>query len=574
MALSYSVTNFIPYKQIINNLKSYLGKFYFNALIKFGGIKKIFDAYGSNRDRIIEFTRSHLSAACMEKNMDLCKEIIAFLNEGTTSTQKPDIDELDHIIHYTVENHHIFSKTALNYANQNNDRILGLELLQLEKQVHQDKNKGLSCIMETLDSGPLLSLIIQTYKDFFPDKTKLKTIGIAVWTFIKVGLFSFLPILFDLYSDINLARDYRRFNLSIEIVTNETNCTSSVSSSALKPSSCYYNSNLHWYAYWITWTVLSVTLLLHLAIIVWYNEDDVSFLKNFIRVENKYAARVMVFFGKLLWPFRHIYFEVKYKCAEKKTELINSTNESKTIWKLIKSVESGLENSIQLLLQVWLLKSYFADITIWSFPDLLLKTMSGILYFLTFGLYSSCYLEKMLGKMVWSTLSIGISIALLKTDKPAPMELLQTIPICLSILCQVITRIFIFCSLTLLDSVTPVIIFTSLHFIFVFIIKMINTTKEKCSTIKDLFRIFISGVCSLVVLTHLESGETFFSQTAFFILIAFENLVMLLLPVIFPSIYPEYPEDTCFSNDNHIITGSFYVLVLWILGIVFQASYI
>ena len=131
-------------------MKLYLGKLYFNALIKFG-IQKIIDAYGSNRDRIIKFTRSHLSAACREKNMDLCKEIIAFLNKGTTSTKKPDIHELDHIIHYTEENHHIFSKTALNYTDQNDDRILGLVLLQLEKQVHQDKNKGLSCINELRD---------------------------------------------------------------------------------------------------------------------------------------------------------------------------------------------------------------------------------------------------------------------------------------------------------------------------------------------------------------------------------------------------------------------------------------
>ena len=554
---------------------------YFNVLIKLG-IQKIIDAYGSNRDRIIEFTRSHLSAACMEKNMDLFNEIIVFLDEGTTSAKKPDIHELDHIIHYTVENHHIFSKTALNYANQNDDRVLGLELLQLEKQVHQDKNKGLYCIKETLDSGPLLSWIIQTYKDFFPDKNKLKTIGIAVWIFIKVGLLSFLPLLFDLISDINLASDYARFGFSNETVDNEEiiwNCTSSVSSAALD-SSCFKNNSylkideLYTTAYWTTWTILSVTLLLHLAIIIWYNEDDVSFLKHFIRVKNKCAALVirfvMFFFGKLLWPFRHIYFEVKYNCAEKKTELANSTNESKTIWKLIKSVESGLENSIQLLLQIWLLKPYFADIMRWSIPELLLRTMSGILYILTFGLTSSCYVEKNIGKIVWSTLSIGISIALLKTDKPAPMELSQTIPICLSILCQVVTRIFIFRSLTLLESVTPLIIFTSLHFIFVFIIKMINTTKEKCSTIKDLFRIFISGVCSLVVLTHLESGETFFSQSAFFILIAIENLVMMLLPVIFPSIYPEY---TCYPYQSHI-NGIIYVLVLWFLGIVFQASYI
>jgi len=333
-------------------LKLYLGKLYFNALIKFG-IQKIIDAYGSNRDRIIEFTRSHLSAACREKNMDLFNAIIAFLNEGTTSTKKPDIHDLDRIIHYTVKNHHIFSKTALNYANQNDDRVIGLELLQLEKQVHQDKNKGLYCIKETLDSGPLLSWIIQTYKDFFPDKNKLKTIGIAVWTFIKVGLLSFLPLLFDLISDINLASDYARFGFSNETVANEEiiwNCTSSVSSSALD-SSCFKNNSylkideLYTSAYWTTWTILLVTLLLHLAIIIWYNEDDVSFLKHFIRVENKYAARVirfvMFFFGKLLWPFRHIYFEVKYNCAEKKTELANSTNESKTILKLIKSVESA-----------------------------------------------------------------------------------------------------------------------------------------------------------------------------------------------------------------------------------------
>jgi len=98
---------------------------------------------------------------------------------------------------------------------------------------------------------------------------------------------------------------------------------------------------------------------------------------------------------------------------------------------------------------------------------------------------------------------------------------------------------------------------------------MINTTKEKCSTIKDLFRIFISSVCSLVVLIHLESGETFFSQSAFLILIAIENLVIMLLPVIFPSMYPE---DACFPHEND--EYGIYVLVLWILGMVFQASYI
>ncbi|XP_023348394.1 uncharacterized protein LOC111717116 [Eurytemora carolleeae] len=227
-----------------NPLERYIrlenSELYFDALIKFG-IQKIIDAYGSNRDRIKEFTRSHLSAACRENNMDLCREIIVFLNEGTTSTKKPDIHELHQIIHYTVENHHIFSKTALNYANQYDDRVLGLELLQLEKLVHLDKNKGLSCIKETLDSGPLLSWIIQRYKDFFPDKNKWKTIGIAVLTFIKVGLLSFLPLLVDLISDINLASDYARFGFSNETVANEEiiwNCTSSVSSSALD-SSCF-----------------------------------------------------------------------------------------------------------------------------------------------------------------------------------------------------------------------------------------------------------------------------------------------------------------------------------------------
>ena len=267
-----------------------------------------------------------LSVGCREKHLDLCSEIIVFLNEGTTSTQKPDIHELNKIIHYTVENHCIFNKTALNSANQNDDKILGHALIQLEKQVHKDKSNGLSCIKKTLDSGPLISWVIQTYSDFFPDESclKLKTILNAGWTFIKLGFLSFLPLLFDLISDINLASDYARFGFSNETVANEEiiwNCTSSVSSSGLD-SSCFKNNSylkideLYASAYWTTWTILSVSLGLFLAVILLFNDDDVFFPKNFISVENKYAAQVIrfltTFFAKLIWPFRRIYLEVKY----------------------------------------------------------------------------------------------------------------------------------------------------------------------------------------------------------------------------------------------------------------------
>ena len=106
---------------------------------------------------------------------------------------------------------------------------------------------------------------------------------IAGWTFIKVGLLSYLPLLFDFISDINLASDYARFGFSNETVANEEiiwNCTSSVSSSGLD-SSCFQNNSyltideLYAYAYWTTWTILSVTLVLFLAVIIWYNDDDV-----------------------------------------------------------------------------------------------------------------------------------------------------------------------------------------------------------------------------------------------------------------------------------------------------------
>ena len=140
---------------------------YFDALIKFG-IPKLIDACGSDRSRIIELTGCLLSVGCREKHLDFCREIIDFLNKGTKSTQQPDIQELDTIIHYTVENHPIFNQTALNYANQNDDKVAGLMLLQLEKHVHQDINKGLSCIKKTIERGPLLSWVIQTYPDLFP----------------------------------------------------------------------------------------------------------------------------------------------------------------------------------------------------------------------------------------------------------------------------------------------------------------------------------------------------------------------------------------------------------------------
>ena len=114
-------------------MPSFLGKSYFDALRSYG-FHKVLERYTSSgqQNKVICFLKTHLSGCSKEMHKDLFVEIYHFLTEGSTNGDNkisaPNEAELNHIIHYKskCKPGTTFSKTALNWANENNDRVVAL----------------------------------------------------------------------------------------------------------------------------------------------------------------------------------------------------------------------------------------------------------------------------------------------------------------------------------------------------------------------------------------------------------------------------------------------------------------
>ena len=576
---------------------------------------------------MISFLETHLVACCKEMNLDFFRDLYHFLNEGTHTTPPPDLAELSHIVHYRPMRNDgsTFSKTALNWANENNDKSIALELLKLEKHLHHDRNCGLECLKETLSSDTLLPWILETYKSFYSPGNYQIFSGI-LGVFFELVMFSYLPFLYDYYSDVTLAFDYYAIAHANDSMNQELlwTCSSTVESTYLN-STCFekYSSmdvkSSFDFAYWVTIVTIALTSLFYLIIIFKHsNPVCLTILENkikdagskwnfnslLIKIISKLIIWSLAFLIKLVWPILHMVRKVKYNTAEKRSEHKGPITESDSTWNFIKSVENGLESSVQLCLQTWLLKPFVADLTRWSTSELMGRSVTGIVNFITFDLLHACYIERALGKMLLTILFLALSVALMKSTKPGvgPCEKpLRAVPIFISILAQTVARIFAIRSLILLESplrLNKYVVFLAVHFIFLFTIKFMFETRAKekigrdgflaclrpskfqmklfLSKVMNWVRFAVSGLSSSIIMIHLKEDDllnqkrrfSFLSHTSFYFLILCENLGLTLLPLLIPSFYPEY---SCFPWESHR-NGVLWVLGLWVIGVLSQVS--
>ena len=90
--------------------------------------------------------------------------------ERLSVSGKPRRTVIGDIIHYYDKNHPIetFWKTALAWANENDDPISVSDLLHLEFEAHEDKEEGLRSIKHQLTNDKLLFWITRTFTRFYP----------------------------------------------------------------------------------------------------------------------------------------------------------------------------------------------------------------------------------------------------------------------------------------------------------------------------------------------------------------------------------------------------------------------
>ena len=77
------------------------------------------------------------------------------------------------ILLYSDKNHNdvTFTKTALEWAVENNDRLCTTEILHQEYECHRNsKVEGLNCLRQQITGDELLMWTIETFKTFY-DRT-------------------------------------------------------------------------------------------------------------------------------------------------------------------------------------------------------------------------------------------------------------------------------------------------------------------------------------------------------------------------------------------------------------------
>ena len=118
------------------------------------------------------------------------------LTNASVRERIPTISEenvIGEVIHYKDENHceKAFHKTALAWANENNDPPTATDLLHHEHRTHQDEDDGISCIRGQLANDNLTFFIVRTYSKFYPTESNCKRFTKAFMTTFFILLLAY-----------------------------------------------------------------------------------------------------------------------------------------------------------------------------------------------------------------------------------------------------------------------------------------------------------------------------------------------------------------------------------------------
>ena len=575
--------------------------------------------------QVLSPLKQHFFVCAKEMYVEPFNEVLRFLNEGDIDIPK---DTLSFMIHShkagnpepELEYRELYASTALNWTNKNNNAMMAFELLKLEEEAHTDKLEAFQCLKENLDNVELLPWIVDTHNHFHPDFSCLA--GIEV---VFIIIFMYMSLVYDYYSDVSLIFDYENIaNANASVIQTLLACNKS---SQNFQNSDYSKMNLNETFQTALDTSIGIIsfsgVLQIIALILFYpiTESCRDFLKlkdTFNRIaefkEKGYkrlaqiSKLIIKTFLKLSGLIVHLWITYSFKSSKnRKDDFLDLKAASDNVLKLITTIQSGIGNSFQLILQIWLLKPFFQEIMDWNAITPILASFNGIANILTFDSQPACYLEKALGKILLTLLSFSLGIAMVRTDKPikdvrkTPLRTLLTF---LSIFSQALARIFALSSLEIMQVESESFkysLFFALHTIAIsivnilFVIRRKKEEKEFCKICKDsktpedckdckkqawkklanraakrFMKILISALSSTIIMVHIPKQKlkgggkllSFLSHSSFFVIVLIENMALALLPCLLPHLYPnKFP-----WRLNIIIS----ILILWIISVILQ----
>eukprot|EP00095_Tigriopus_kingsejongensis_P004696 maker-scaffold276_size226481-snap-gene-0.17 protein:Tk04696 transcript:maker-scaffold276_size226481-snap-gene-0.17-mRNA-1 annotation:"hypothetical protein" len=471
-----------------------------------------------------------------------------------------------------------FTKTALEWAVENNDRLCTTEILHQEFHCHkEDKRAGLTCLRRQLRGDELLIWTIETFTMFY-ERTFAQRTVIPMFGLLPL-LLSIFTFVFDYYSDIDLIIEYYlNSTFAVESVISEPRLGTNGSTIRQGCHDIDRTPEEFTTAFVTNLTCLCIPLVIFLCMCsreLWpYFQILVQYLNRKWPRIPKRGIEVLAYimwmtcstlcapFFILYVAFRNVYYKFRHQRATRKNLFRKQLQKSEYLWGISRTAEAGLESCGQLVLQVWLLSSDFKFLNDNDFWTLVDKTYNGIIFFLTFSYKPADDIEKSLGKLLMSLIALVFGVSgCYRSLKRGAVKMSNTYFIYASLLCQIFARIFsiglFFFAVRQFYPIVPILLVC--HLSVVFIIKWTferaRHTQGMLAWLVSLVNVVASSLVyvrivpidkqrpskwrrettnflpSHAVLPH----STFFVQTLFFVLVLVENILLASTPLMYPS---------------------------------------
>jgi hypothetical protein len=250
-------------------------------------------------------------------------------------------------------------------------------------------------------------------------------------------------------------------------------------------------------------------------------------------------------------------------------------HESETTWLFIKTIDNGVENFIQMYLQLYLIKPYVTKLTKLPVVDILQGIHS--IYNLSDSLCKGKNVSIALGKLFLSLISLSYGAASRQASKPGISfgQTIKNLVLWLSFVCLSVARTTSIFSLVALETPIPgLATFFLIHLLLVSLIfKNMVISCGKNSSLQNarqlvifIMSCFASHTVIICFQTKERGAETFWTQLKFKSLILCENISLLLLTLLVPNLYP--PEDYYYTSQDYV----FFSIGLWLFGVLLQVS--
>ena len=550
------------------------------------------------------------------------KSIITRISQASDVQEEEVIGE---IIHYLDQSHQdkTFHKTGLAWANENDDPITASDLIHLEYSHHIEKDEGLRCIKKQLTNDKLLFWITRTFSRFYPTPNYKKWCQAVLVSALQIG-FSYFFFIFDIVSDYQLTVDYYNAytntgNYSYQMlkcarVDNKIPALSDTPPGSPRlGASCFSFSEAfpdkHYYvAMCLTYLSMFLSIGVYVIGITFFfdvnnitenfmkkcrkseDPDDVtekSISKKMLQLRISFENFLLKILVKVFWPLFHLYRKIRYEATKNKSSRREKLIDFDGIWFMVKTIEYGIEATIQLKIVLYLLIPYYDEIHEWDLQVTLQKVANGLLHFLTAGRYEACLLDKVIGKLAFNVINQTVSLTLLKYLKygMSPLEQVgNMLPLFISYLLQIwarvlVIRVFFVTAEDLFgleDKGLAIGLFFLIHFLLLLVIKLTFEVggMPRCNSRTSLFpqvkfwlRFLINWVSSSFVYVwatgygsnprdNIHEHNTALPQIMYQILVLVEHLVLVIYPVTLVAM-------DCLDRDTYVKT-SWLVPVMWL----------